>query len=666
MSAFDRLSKTHTYSSAARKTEKALITPAPIKTKCITTTSEARNNIEQRPQSANTVRTIGSNVEKKPIFFTVAKNTSIESPFGPRKVANRPRSSRSDRTKPKSRDEKLVRKPEKKTRTKPNGTKSKSTISAVRVKEPSRKYHFPSLVGNNIVSPDIYTSQPTTTTTTSQDAESITSTQVSSISKSQSLCPVDVSDTINTATLLTSSKDIDDESKDFDPTTSGEKPSQEHCATSPVNNHDDRSVTSSPPAQESELVPPQHISRTCESHSPSAVGIKGDASVNSVEEEREDDECEAANSNDNNRDIDIENSNASKEATGGNVSQESRPPSPVRTISSLLLAHESELMSPKPIAIASESQSSSEANSMGHLPMPLPSQTSTHKEREEENLDLPAPGEYPSQESSSAISLLPPAQGSDLMHVTQVSSTYISQSSPTIESSGQQEQKAEEYGVTNSCGSSNETKESHEYSPDQSSFRKNRRKNFLSPWRVNVQSSHYRIASSPREQYARRSNTVSSLNSIKSILKKQQERTLLLVHAANCTDDNCHTIPHCTVTKKQWKHMKTCSDEDCEVYQCISSRNILSHYHSCTNMTCQICSPARSLNNNLGNIKGDSISLSYSPSAISSLSLMPSRNNSTQSTVSSVSFDTPSRDNSIQSHSTLTFLPKGELNEINE
>jgi len=533
-----------------------------------------------------------------------------------------------------------------------NGNEDEQNLDmATLAKNPGQEI-YSSLLVDDTVRPDSSTSQQIPS---SQDAESILPKQVSSTSESQ----FDSSGTINSSAFPINPTDNNIESNEthkqtLDLTTSGETPSQEYRSPSPLNNnHDDQSISSSPPVQESELMPPQEASSTSEPQSPSVVDINGDGNGNSAQEERDDDESELTNSNNNDRDIDIESKNESKEAHGRNLDptaacenfgQEFRPPSSVENdgISSLLQAQGSALMSLKPVSIASD-QSPSEADNNGHSAVSLPLQPSTQQERnegdsqainlninninnkckeaDEKNLDLIASGKYPSQESSPAISLSPPAQDSDSVSLSQVSSTSVSHSPYTIESNGernsadppplqpfpQQDQKIEEYGVTNSCCSKNETKESHEYSPDVSIFREKNKNRFRSSSRLNIYSSHYRPISSPSAKIAKRSKTASSLNSIKSILKKQQERTILLVHAANCTDDHCATA-QCVATRILWKHMKTCSDEDCEVIQCVSSRSILSHYHSCSNTMCLICSPARNSNTNkLGNIKGDSM-----------------------------------------------------------
>ena len=78
----------------------------------------------------------------------------------------------------------------------------------------------------------------------------------------------------------------------------------------------------------------------------------------------------------------------------------------------------------------------------------------------------------------------------------------------------------------------------------------------------------------------------------------QQKRLLLLRHAAKCqyTDGQCPVTPHCGMMKSLWRHIGDapgCTDMFCKVPHCVSSRYVLSHYHRCTNTTCDICIPVK-------------------------------------------------------------------------
>ena len=100
----------------------------------------------------------------------------------------------------------------------------------------------------------------------------------------------------------------------------------------------------------------------------------------------------------------------------------------------------------------------------------------------------------------------------------------------------------------------------------------------------------------------------------KAILRSQQRRLLALYHSATCT--RCHQqsqtldndgdpskrCPHYSFKMNLlWKHMSTCSDSNCTVEHCYSSRVILTHHLRCKDGACRICAPVRiaeKLNNN--------------------------------------------------------------------
>ena len=91
------------------------------------------------------------------------------------------------------------------------------------------------------------------------------------------------------------------------------------------------------------------------------------------------------------------------------------------------------------------------------------------------------------------------------------------------------------------------------------------------------------------------SSAVDSRPDRQQVLRHQQQRLLLLRHAAKCPfDDNrCPVTPHCSGMKRLWKHIAECKDQKCQVPHCVSSRYVLSHYHRCKEQTCPVCGPVR-------------------------------------------------------------------------
>ena len=79
------------------------------------------------------------------------------------------------------------------------------------------------------------------------------------------------------------------------------------------------------------------------------------------------------------------------------------------------------------------------------------------------------------------------------------------------------------------------------------------------------------------------------------VLRHQQQRLLLLRHAAKCPhqDNQCPVAPHCAGMKRLWKHIAECKDQKCLVPHCVSSRYVLSHYHRCKDVRCPVCGPVR-------------------------------------------------------------------------
>ena len=79
------------------------------------------------------------------------------------------------------------------------------------------------------------------------------------------------------------------------------------------------------------------------------------------------------------------------------------------------------------------------------------------------------------------------------------------------------------------------------------------------------------------------------------VLRHQQQRLLLLRHAAKCPheDGRCPVTPHCSGMKRLWKHIAECKNQKCQVPHCVSSRYVLSHYHRCKDVRCPVCGPVR-------------------------------------------------------------------------
>ncbi|KAL7549755.1 hypothetical protein ACHAWF_013022 [Thalassiosira exigua] len=79
------------------------------------------------------------------------------------------------------------------------------------------------------------------------------------------------------------------------------------------------------------------------------------------------------------------------------------------------------------------------------------------------------------------------------------------------------------------------------------------------------------------------------------VLRHQQQRLLLLRHAAKCPhqDNQCPVTPHCAGMKRLWKHIAECKNQKCLVPHCVSSRYVLSHYHRCKDVRCPVCGPVR-------------------------------------------------------------------------
>lgn len=77
-------------------------------------------------------------------------------------------------------------------------------------------------------------------------------------------------------------------------------------------------------------------------------------------------------------------------------------------------------------------------------------------------------------------------------------------------------------------------------------------------------------------------------------IKQQQQRLLLLRHASRCTAGPSCKTQFCPQMVELWKHMKECTDKNCQTSHCLSSRCVLNHYRSCKaekkTPTCEVCS----------------------------------------------------------------------------
>ena len=77
-------------------------------------------------------------------------------------------------------------------------------------------------------------------------------------------------------------------------------------------------------------------------------------------------------------------------------------------------------------------------------------------------------------------------------------------------------------------------------------------------------------------------------------IKHDQQRLLLLHHANKCkVVGPCPVTLDCADMKKLWVHMRTCSNANCQIPYCFSSRSILQHHRNCKNPKCPVCGPVR-------------------------------------------------------------------------
>ena len=99
----------------------------------------------------------------------------------------------------------------------------------------------------------------------------------------------------------------------------------------------------------------------------------------------------------------------------------------------------------------------------------------------------------------------------------------------------------------------------------------------------------------PTQNGQRPSGSSRQVSDRQQVLRHQQQRLLLLRHAAKCQheDGRCPVTPHCAGMKRLWKHIAECKDQKCLVPHCVSSRYVLSHYHRCKDVRCPVCGPVR-------------------------------------------------------------------------
>jgi len=81
------------------------------------------------------------------------------------------------------------------------------------------------------------------------------------------------------------------------------------------------------------------------------------------------------------------------------------------------------------------------------------------------------------------------------------------------------------------------------------------------------------------------------------IVRKQQQRLLLLRHATRCNypPGECPIARRCAETKILCHHIRTCNKgRSCPVPHCVSSKYILSHYIRCRGSpSCLVCGPVK-------------------------------------------------------------------------
>jgi len=99
---------------------------------------------------------------------------------------------------------------------------------------------------------------------------------------------------------------------------------------------------------------------------------------------------------------------------------------------------------------------------------------------------------------------------------------------------------------------------------------------------------------SSRRSSAKENDGVTSSSNSNDAVRHKQQRLLLLHHSSKCTneDGKCTVTPYCGEMKKLW-NMASCTDNECRVPHCLSSRSILRHHRKCKDPRCLACGPAR-------------------------------------------------------------------------
>ncbi|KAJ3692449.1 hypothetical protein LUZ60_012799 [Juncus effusus] len=74
-------------------------------------------------------------------------------------------------------------------------------------------------------------------------------------------------------------------------------------------------------------------------------------------------------------------------------------------------------------------------------------------------------------------------------------------------------------------------------------------------------------------------------------LNRKQKLLLLCNHALTCNEEPC-TMKCCSEAKKRLKHVLRCSGLNCKE-NCVSTRNLITHFNACVDVKCDICGPVR-------------------------------------------------------------------------
>jgi hypothetical protein len=90
-----------------------------------------------------------------------------------------------------------------------------------------------------------------------------------------------------------------------------------------------------------------------------------------------------------------------------------------------------------------------------------------------------------------------------------------------------------------------------------------------------------------------------------------QQQLILLLHAYKCSNSSASnadvtrptcTVDYCATIKEVMAHITLCTEgQACSRLHCTSSRQILTHWKSCTKPDCPMCGPLRGTTNNSNN-----------------------------------------------------------------